>query len=104
MGRKKKPSPSNGGDVGPSTNHVLDVKTREKHSPAGAGIGTFEAACAKIQENTQRHLERLKQMVDEEDSDEDVATDLQGDQILSKLKQSYDGETQDTITQALLAG
>ena len=92
MGKKKK-APS-------STESSQGAVVQRAHENA-----TFQAACAKIQENTQKHLERMRNMVGDDEHPEEVL--IEEESILDKLSEGFAGnkqETQDILSNLLSGG
>lgn len=92
MGKKKKPQGSAG-------------SSQREGFPEQPENATFQAACAKIQENTQRHLERMRSIVGDTDEQEEVT--VEEESILTKLSEGFTGskqETQDILGNLLSGG
>ncbi|XP_003737290.1 NF-X1-type zinc finger protein NFXL1 [Galendromus occidentalis] len=84
---------------------LVNSQGRES-SPAQGQNATFQAACAKIRENTQRHLEKMKGVAgDDEEAAEDEVP-LEEESILKKISEGFSGNRQDTqnILDNLLSG
>lgn len=90
MGKKKTASSSEGDSQ------------REDAGTAREKNATFEAACAKIQQNSQKHLSRMQSVVDNADEQDEVALDEES--ILDKFSEGFSGgkqETQDLLSNIL---